>query len=669
MKKRLGTAMAARLLLLAATCTAFQAPRRHAALHRLGATSTTTTEMFDSAEAILQREATLKIGNLRFTRVLDADDDVEREPLLYVPGIEFRGISVAAQLPNLIENAYDPWYCWVDGDDRSSFDEVVDAVATFVRDKGGILAGESMGGLIATAAALKLSDAKKLDKLRGVALINPATSYDRTPWPLGGRLVSSAEGVAYAGAIGAAVGLLASDGSMVSKSLQEFSSLDFSGLERAVNGAQALADLVPPETLKHRVENWLDGGCAKTNERLWRLRRTGRSTNFLVICGEDDRFLPSKDEAERLKKELDAEAITLRGGGHAVLVDPERLDFGKALRSSKALYGAEIRARKLKKAQRAVDDFIRPNATQIKETRDSVVDPLRRLVSPKFFSTVEGEVVEGLRGVPSPQQGRPVLLVGNHQLFGADLSILVDEFLRDRDLLIRGLAHPVATNAPSLIDGNQQQGPRPSPNWWDDGWQRRGFNGNGDESFFQKFGAVEVTPRNFIRLLQRDECVLLFPGGVRESNHGKGENNKLFWPEETDFVRAAAKYDALIVPFGAVGAADSVTFLRDKTGEQPNIPSARRWANRTEDFRFPLAVPTNPRRFYFRFGEPIATSDVDASDRDECARVYAQSRSSVESSIAWLLEERKRDAFDSPLVRLPFEAVGGGRAQAPTFSL
>ena len=656
------------LLLLVSSCAAFTAPRRHAALHRLGATSTTTTEMFDSAEAILEREATLTIGNVRFTRVLeDADDDVEREPLLYVPGIEFRGISVAAQLPNLLENAYDPWYCWVDGDDRSSFDEVVDAVAIFVQDRGGILAGESMGGLIATAAALKLSDSRQIDKLRGVALINPATSYDRTPWPLGGRLVSSAEGVAYAGAIGAAVGLLASDGSMVSKSLQEFSSLDFSGLERAVNGAQALADLVPPETLKHRVENWLDGGCSKTNERLWRLRRTGRSTKFLVICGEDDRFLPSKDEAERLKKALDAEAVTLRGGGHAVLVDPLRLDFGKALRSSKALYGAEIRARKLKKAQRAVDDFVRPNATQIKETRDSVVDPLRRLVSPKFFSTVEGKVVEGLSGVPSPEKGRPVLLVGNHQLFGADLSILVDEFLRDRDLLIRGLAHPVATNAPSLIDG-PQQGPRPSPQWWNDGRRRDGFNGNGDESFFQKFGAVEVTPRNFIRLLQRDECVLLFPGGVRESNHGKGENNLLFWPEETDFVRAAARFDALIVPFGAVGAADSVTFIRDKTGEQPNIPSARRWANRTEDFRFPLAVPTNPRRFYFRFGEPIATSDVDASDRDACARVYAQSRSSVESSIAWLVEERKRDAFDSPLVRLPFEAVGRG-AQAPTFTL
>lgn len=660
----------ARLCLLAASCTAFQAPRRHATLQRLGATATTTTEMFDNAESILEREATLTIGNVKFTRVLGADEDAgDREPLLYVPGIEFRGISVAAQLPNLLENNYDPWLAWVDGDDRSSFDEIVDAIATFSKDKGGILAGESMGGLIATAAALKLSDARQLDKLRGVVLINPATSYDRTPWPIGGRVVSSAQGVAYAGAIGAAVGLLASDGSMVSKAMDEFTSLDFAGLERAVGGAQALADLVPPDTLKHRVENWLDKGCSKTNERLWRLRRTGRSTSFLVIAGADDRFLPSKDEAARLEKELDAESFVLKGGGHAVLVDPERLDFGKALRTSMALYGDEIRETKRRKAQRSVDDFIRPNATQIKETRDSVVDPLRRLVSPKFFSTMNGKAEEGLRGVPSPSAGRPVLLVGNHQLFGADLSILVDEFLRDRDLLIRGLAHPVATNAPSLLDG-PQGGPRPAPSWWTDGQSRdllRG-GGQGDQSFFQKFGAVEVTPRNFVRLLQRDECVLLFPGGVRESNHGKGENNKLFWPEETDFVRVAAKFDAFIVPFGAVGAADSVTFFRDQVGEQPNIPSARRWANKEEDFRFPLAVPTNPRRFYFRFGEPISTQDVDAKDKEECARVYAQARSAVESSIEWCVENRERDRFDSPLARLPFEAAGRG-AQAPTFTL
>jgi 1-acyl-sn-glycerol-3-phosphate acyltransferase len=196
-----------------------------------------------------------------------------------------------------------------------------------------------------------------------------------------------------------------------------------------------------------------------------------------------------------------------------------------------------------------------------------------------------------------------------------------------------------------------------------------GGGGAGDQSFFQKFGAVEVTPRNFVRLLQRDQCILLFPGGVRESNHSKGENNQLFWPEETDFVRAAAKFNAVIVPFGAVGAADSVTFLRDKVGDGADVPSARRWANRTEDFRFPLVVPTNPRRFYFRFGEPIYTKDVEASDRDACAQVYAEAKNSVESSIAWLVEQRKEDMFDNPQLRLPLEAIRDWREQAPTFQI
>ena len=40
---------------------------------------------------------------------------------------------------------------------------------------------------------------------------------------------------------------------------------------------------------------------------------------------------------------------------------------------------------------------------------------------------------------------------------------------------------------------------------------------------FEEFGAVPVTPRNYFKLLENNEMVLLFPGGVREANHGKGE--------------------------------------------------------------------------------------------------------------------------------------------------
>ena len=44
--------------------------------------------------------------------------------------------------------------------------------------------------------------------------------------------------------------------------------------------------------------------------------------------------------------------------------------------------------------------------------------------------------------MPTGIEGRPVLLVGNHQLYGADLGMIIRQFLREKDTLVRGLAHP-----------------------------------------------------------------------------------------------------------------------------------------------------------------------------------------------------------------------------------
>ena len=68
-------------------------------------------------------------------------------------------------------------------------------------------------------------------------------------------------------------------------------------------------------------------------------------------------------------------------------------------------------------------------------------DLLRRFVSPIFFSTREdGTVVRGLGALPPD---RPILFVGNHQFYALDIGILIEEFLRKKDMLPRGLAHPV----------------------------------------------------------------------------------------------------------------------------------------------------------------------------------------------------------------------------------
>jgi hypothetical protein len=66
---------------------------------------------------------------------------------------------------------------------------------------------------------------------------------------------------------------------------------------------------------------------------------------------------------------------------------------------------------------------------------------IRQLLSPVFFSTSnDGEVEQGLSNIPTDW---PVLFVGNHLYFGVELSLIVGELLKQRNLLVRGLAHPI----------------------------------------------------------------------------------------------------------------------------------------------------------------------------------------------------------------------------------
>jgi hypothetical protein len=95
------------------------------------------------------------------------------------------------------------------------------------------------------------------------------------------------------------------------------------------------------------------------------------------------------------------------------------------------------------------------------------------------------------------------------------------------------------------------------------------------------------------------------------------------------------------------------------------VPAARRWRNDTEDFRFPLAVPREPRRFYFQFGAPVPTDDLDAADRAACAAVYAAAEQAVKASVAHLLDRRRDDAYDRAVPRLARELATG--QTAPTF--
>ena len=73
----------------------------------------------------------------------------------------------------------------------------------------------------------------------------------------------------------------------------------------------------------------------------------------------------------------------------------------------------------------------------------------------------------------------------------------------------------------------------------------------------------QATPRNCFHLLQSGQSVLLYPGGGREVAKRKGEKYKLMWKEETDFVRLAMRFGAVIVPFAAIGVEEAFDVLLD----------------------------------------------------------------------------------------------------------
>ncbi|CDP08603.1 unnamed protein product [Coffea canephora] len=80
-------------------------------------------------------------------------------------------------------------------------------------------------------------------------------------------------------------------------------------------------------------------------------------------------------------------------------------------------------------------DFLPPSDSEFKQALEGN-KIYRYLTGSVMFSTLEdGKIVRGLSGVPS--EG-PVILVGYHMLLGLELVPLVEEFLRQRKILVRG---------------------------------------------------------------------------------------------------------------------------------------------------------------------------------------------------------------------------------------
>ena len=275
-----------------------------------------------------------------------------------------------------------------------------------------------------------------------------------------------------------------------------------------------LSDIIPKDTLLWKLK-LLKSAVAYANSRLHAVK-----AEVLLLASGKDNMLPSGDEARRLWNSLqNCRARYFKDNGHTLLLE----DGVNLLIIIKG-------ALKYRRSSRGdyISDFLPPSMSEFRRAFEQQNGLLRFGASPIMFSTLEnGNIVKGIVGVPNDG---PVLLVGNHMLMGLEVGFFIEEFLREKNIVVHGLAHPelflerlaTPTDEFSFLD-----------------WTRI-------------YGAVPVIASNLFKFLSKKSHILLFPGGAREALHRKGEEYQLFWPDQPEFVRMAARFGATIVPFREV---------------------------------------------------------------------------------------------------------------------
>ncbi|KAK1292534.1 Acyltransferase-like protein [Acorus calamus] len=425
-----------------------------------------------------------------------------------------------------------------------------------------------------------------------------------------------------------------------------------------------LSDIIPKDTLLWKLK-LLKSAASYTNSRLHAVK-----AEVLLLASGKDNMLPSGDEAKRLWTSLqNCRVRYFKDSGHTLL-----LEGGINLLT--VIKGTHMYRRS--KHYDHLRDYLPPTITEFNNFFGQRNRWFNIATSPVIFSTLkDGRLVRGLAGIPD--EG-PVLFIGYHMLMGLELGPLYEAFLKEKRICVRGLAHPLLF---SKKDETSQQE-------------------LSQLDFMRVFGSLPVSPINMYKLFSKKSFVLLYPGGAREALHrkdplivscwileglSKGEEYRLFWPSQPEFVRMAARFGVTIIPFGTVGEDDLAQLVLDYN-DQMTIPFTRDWIRdinqdvvriRTDekqqlsdqDVYLPGLLPKIPGRFYYLFGKPIETRGMEkvVEDKSKANSLYLEIKSEVEKIMSYLKEKREVDPYRGIIERTVYQASGGSADQIPSFEI
>jgi len=235
----------------------------------------------------------------------------------------------------------------------------------------------------------------------------------------------------------------------------------------------------------------------------------------------------------------------------------------------------------------------------------------------RLFGYLEPELIDGHH---LPRDGG-ALVVGNHGLLGVDSMALYPLLYRETGRLVRALGDRALFRYPAL------------------------------DRALRHLGVVVGERANAIDLLQRDELVLVYPGGVDDSFKDPADHYRLPWQHRTGFIRVAMRANRPIVPVMAAGIDDAYSFLFKERSVGRYLMgrgSAR--------YDFPVSLGLGPMplpvKFTFHAGPPIdPPADPDLADDDEAvaefhAHVWVTCQALLDDAVA-----RWREQHDGASVR------------------
>ncbi|KAF9681672.1 hypothetical protein SADUNF_Sadunf05G0026300 [Salix dunnii] len=612
----------------------------------------TVKDYFEEAKDMIKPDG----GPPRWFCPVDCGQPLKDSPvLLFCPGLD--GVGSALILHHkALGKVFEVRCLHIPVCDRTPFEGLVTIVEETVRlehasfpNKPIYLLGDSFGGCLVLAVAARNPE---IDLV--VILANPATSFERSQlqpllplseaWPGG---LYNAVPYLLSFIIGDPVKMARVNIEHRLPCRLQIEQL-FQNLIALLPCVSDLTDIVPKDTLIWKLK-LLKSAASYTNSRIHAVK-----AEVLVLSSGNDYMLPSGDEAQRLKSSLKNCTVRyFKDNGHTILLE-DGVNLLTVIKGTGKYRHS--------KTMDFVTDFVPPSMSEFKYIYDELVGFLNFATGSAMFSTLDdGKIVKGLHGVPN--EG-PVLFVGNHMLMGLETCSLVLEFLRERNIMVRGVAHPV-------VLGEREQVSTPEFSFTD---------------WLKVMGAVPVTASNLFKLLSIKSHVLLYPGGARESLHHRGEEYKLFWPDQPEFVRMAARFGATIVPFGTVGEDDIAElvldyndlmkipvlndYIKNATRSSIRIRDKSKGEVANQELYIPGVLPKLPGRFYFLFGKPISTKDRKEEilkDRENANQLYLHIKSEVEGCIAYLLKKREEDPYRNVADRTLYRALHSPLHEVPAF--